>query len=223
MGTVKFWQEMQKATEILGADKMMIGKNSTGEAQYTDFELANQFLSVQGIEMKPVPAGALPAGPADQVRTMEILDAGTWTYGGNSFVNPSGSIMKLWWDGTTWSLGSSVALPVTPASDNIVKDGTEPTSTGASYLIKERTDYGFTTSPKFVMLKDTGYDGTIAYETGTILGWGENLGKLQNFSALYLPKFKYSQAAYPITRIRLLLIKYLPILAVMYRDFPSCR
>ncbi|WP_312364044.1 DUF2817 domain-containing protein [Sphingobacterium sp.] len=116
MATVKFWQGMDKASNIVGADKMMIGKNETGEAQYVDFQDANQFLSVQGIEMKPVPAGALPAGPTGQTRTMEILEAGTWTYGGNSFVNPSGSIMKLWWDGTTWSLGSSVALPKSKAS-----------------------------------------------------------------------------------------------------------
>ncbi|WP_313266516.1 hypothetical protein [Sphingobacterium sp.] len=117
MATVKFWQGMDKASNIIGADKMMIGKNETGEAQYVDFQDANQFLSVQGIEMKPVPAGSLPAGPSGETRTMEILEAGTWTYGGNSFVNPSGSIMKLWWDGTTWSLGSSVALPVQDLSD----------------------------------------------------------------------------------------------------------
>jgi hypothetical protein len=111
MATVKFWQGMDEASNIEGADKMMIGKNATGEAQYVNFDKANQFLSIQGMEMKPVPAGALPAGPSGETRTMEILEAGTWTYGGNSFVNPSGSIMKLWWNGTTWSLGSSVALP----------------------------------------------------------------------------------------------------------------
>ncbi len=111
MATVKFWQGMDEASNIEGADKMMIGKNATGEAQYVNFDKANQFLSIQGMEMKPVPAGALPAGPAGETRTMEILEAGTWTWNGQSFVNPSGSIMKLWWDGTTWSLGSSVALP----------------------------------------------------------------------------------------------------------------
>ncbi|MDM1294308.1 hypothetical protein HX021_08350 [Sphingobacterium sp. N143] len=120
MATVNFWDGMDKATEITGADKMMIGKNATGEAQYTDFELANQFISIQGIEMKPVPAGALPAGPSGETRKMQIIEPGDWTWNGQTFTNPEGSIMNLWWDGTTWSLGSSVELPQQPLPIGVV-------------------------------------------------------------------------------------------------------
>lgn len=125
MATVNFWDGMDKATEITGADKMMIGKNATGEAQYTDFELANQFISVQGIEMKAVPPGALPAGPEGQTRKMELREAGTWTYGGNTFTNPEGYVTVLWWDGTTWSLGSSVALPIIEGKTTLNPEGTD--------------------------------------------------------------------------------------------------
>jgi len=140
MATVKFWQGMDKASNIVGVDKMMIGKNETGEAQYVDFQDANQFLSIQGIEMKPVTAGALPAGPAGETRTMEILEAGTWTYGGNSFVNPSGSIMKLWWDGTTWSLGTSVPLPRSISKMQVLPK-TDIDKVRGNYQLFNKNDY----------------------------------------------------------------------------------
>ncbi|VXC99316.1 hypothetical protein [Sphingobacterium multivorum] len=108
---VRFPSGMGQATSVKGGDKIMLADADTGETKVADFDQAKTYLSISSIEMKPVPAGALPAGPTGQTRTMEILEAGTWTFGGNSFVNPSGSIMKLWWDGTTWSLGSSVPLP----------------------------------------------------------------------------------------------------------------
>lgn len=109
--TIKFWQGMQRVVTIDGQDKLMIGKNSTGEAQYVNVEDLNQLLSIAGIEIAPVSPGALPSGPSGVSRTMQLLNAGTWTFGGNSFVNPSGSIMKLWWNGYTWSLGGLVSLP----------------------------------------------------------------------------------------------------------------
>lgn len=135
MATVNFWDGMDKATEITGADKMMIGKNATGEAQYIDIELANQFISVQGIEMKAVPPGALPAGPEGQTRKMELREAGTWTYGGNTFTNPEGYVTVLWWDGTTWSLGSSVALPTTSIDERL-----KQWILGESYTISSYTE-----------------------------------------------------------------------------------
>lgn len=132
-GSVNFWQGMDKATDVSGADKMMIGKNANGEVQYIDFQQANQYLSIQGIEIKPVAAGALPAGPAGQDRKMVIESAGTWTYGGNNFVNPSGEIMTLWWNGTTWSLGSRAVLPTTPVASTVIEGGTVATSQDAVF------------------------------------------------------------------------------------------
>ena len=168
MATVKFWQGMDKASNIVGVDKMMIGKDETGEAQYVDFQDANQFLNVQGIEMKPVAPGALPAGPSGQVRTMEILQAGTYTYGGNSFVNPSGSIMKLWWDGTTWSLGSSVPLPTTPAASEVIEGGSDATSQDAVY---QYLDPVIAQSNALTFTLEKGYvkeDGTMSESTSWI-------------------------------------------------------
>lgn len=105
------WPKEATSIEDISKFKFLMAGNDDEPVMKIEKEKLNQFLSIQGMEMKPVPAGALPAGPAGETRTMEILAAGTWTYSGNSFVNPSGSIMKLWWDGTTWSLGSSVPLP----------------------------------------------------------------------------------------------------------------
>jgi lysophospholipase L1-like esterase len=141
MATVKFPAEMDLASAIAGDDKLMIAKATTGESMQATFDSAKQYLNITSIEMKPVPAGALPAGPAGQVRTMEILAAGTWTYGGNSFINPSGSIMKLWWDGTTWSLGSSVALP-TPPLENKVSTVTDKAITPNGVTVSLSNNFG---------------------------------------------------------------------------------
>lgn len=70
------------------------------------------YLSITGIEMKPVATGSLPLGPSGQERKMIIQSAGVWTYGGNNFVNPVGEIMTLWWNGTTWSVADRAVLPV---------------------------------------------------------------------------------------------------------------
>ncbi|UZJ66175.1 hypothetical protein OKW96_08890 [Sphingobacterium sp. KU25419] len=69
------------------------------------------YLSITGIEMKPVATGSLPLGPSGQERKMIIQSAGVWTYGGNNFVNPVGEIMTLWWNGTTWSVADRAVLP----------------------------------------------------------------------------------------------------------------
>ncbi|MEN5235798.1 hypothetical protein [Sphingobacterium faecium] len=70
------------------------------------------YLSITGIEMKPVATGSLPVGPSGQERKMIIQSAGVWTYGGNNFVNPVGEIMTLWWNGTTWSVADRAVLPI---------------------------------------------------------------------------------------------------------------
>ncbi|MEN5087658.1 sialidase family protein [Sphingobacterium faecium] len=101
------------------------------------------YLSITGIEMKPVATGSLPLGPSGQERKMIIQSAGVWTYGGNNFVNPVGEIMTLWWNGTTWSVADRAVLP-------IGKDGRDITEW-------ESKAYAFSSSvPKvsFLVFKD---------------------------------------------------------------------
>src|SRR5690606_24058292 len=78
------------------------------------FNQVSKEINIVGIEMKAVAPGPLPAGPAGQNRKMEG-GPGTWTYGGNSFTIPDGSIGTLWWNGSTWSLEKEVGLPKNPA------------------------------------------------------------------------------------------------------------
>lgn len=77
------------------------------------------------MEIKPVVAGPLPDGPAGKEKKMILETPGTWTYKENSFVNPQGYIMKLWWDGIKWVLISIYMLPVTPVEDNRISTSTK--------------------------------------------------------------------------------------------------
>ncbi|MGJ1516526.1 hypothetical protein ACR79N_16165 [Sphingobacterium siyangense] len=125
MAIVKFWQGMDKASNIVGADKMMIGKNETGEAQYVDFQDANQFLSIQGESMPAIQGGttaatavALPAGPTGQNRWFDA-SWGYWKYNNTVLKNPlgtdgipQGNDGMLYWNGTTetWSISKMQEL-----------------------------------------------------------------------------------------------------------------
>jgi len=224
-----------EAKSVNDFDFLMTGKDGGPITKIPKSRLS-EVIGVVGESMIAIKGGTsiatavvLPAGPTGHNRFFDA-SSGYWKYNNVVLKNPNGTdgIPQgnegvLYWSGDStspfWSISKMQELPVSAASDEIVKDGTEPASTGAVYNLKERTDYGFTTAPKFVMLKDTGFDGTLEYETGSILGWGENLGKAQNFSALYLPKFKYSQADHPITRIRLLLRENTFTGAVLWEGF----
>lgn len=149
MATIKFWQEMQRVVTIDGQDKLMIGKNSTGEAQYVNVEDLNQFLSIVGTAVKPIPGGATEATavvlqPNALGQTREMNNVTGW------FKNPTGpaweaplnSINSNWWDGSIWSLGSSTSLPIQEGVDVINPVGGElPTEKAvADYVNNEISD-----------------------------------------------------------------------------------
>ncbi|MDH5825775.1 CotH kinase family protein [Sphingobacterium faecium] len=124
--TVSFWDGMEKASTVVGEDKMMIGKNANGEAQFIDFSQANQYLSITGESMPAIQGGAtaetavaLPAGPTGYNR---FFDAswGYWKYNNVVLTNPNGvqgipegSEGVLFWNGTTqtWSISKIQSLP----------------------------------------------------------------------------------------------------------------
>jgi len=106
------------------------------------------------IQVKTIKGGATSAtatilrpGPAGQNRKME--DVQGWFVNGTSaeppvatgtaWEAPAGKKNTNWWNGTAWSLGSSVPLPVTPISDEVVEGGTEATSQDAVYKHVEPT------------------------------------------------------------------------------------
>ncbi len=124
MATVNFYNGMQKTANVTGKDKLMIGKDGSGEAMYAEWDQAKQFLNITGIDIIPVPPGELLSGPSGQDRKMEVGE-GEWTYNGSSFTVPSGSVGTLWWDGTTWSLAQVMDLPMPTGVDNLNPQGIE--------------------------------------------------------------------------------------------------
>lgn len=129
MATIKFWQEMQRVVTIDGQDKLMIGKNSTGEAMYVNMEDINQFLSIVGTAVKPIPGGSTEATavilqPNASGQTREMNNVTGWFKNptGSAWEAPSTNINMNWWSGTTWSLGSSLPLPTVDTSDFVEKN-----------------------------------------------------------------------------------------------------
>ncbi|MGM1431148.1 hypothetical protein ACS126_17975 [Sphingobacterium lactis] len=123
MATVKFWQEMAKASTVNGVDKMMLGKNDTGETLYVDFDQAKEYLSISGIELEPLVGGdtsatalTVPAGPSGQQRTAEVASGKWYNFGSGPVQTTADRRWKAFWNGTTWSLKDMGALPDSSAT-----------------------------------------------------------------------------------------------------------
>lgn len=88
-------------------------------------------LEIEGIEIKPVAPGALPAGPSGQVRKMIVTAVGTWTYGGVEVgSNAEGYQTTFWWDGTAWSNNGSVRVKGETGANGKTIETFNPTKTG---------------------------------------------------------------------------------------------
>lgn len=139
MATVKFPQEMDASPTIAGDDKLMIAKATTGEAMQATFDSAKQYLNITGIEVKAVTGGAteetavvLSPGPDGQVRKMSGVTGWFKNAGGTPWLAPTTNDNSNWWDGTTWSLGSSVPLPMQDVSGLATKQQ-------LNYLVNKKT------------------------------------------------------------------------------------
>jgi hypothetical protein len=84
-------------------DYLMTGKNGAPLTKFNK-DKYKQYLSTTGQRMKAVSSGVLPAGPADKEMYMVLESSGTWTFGGNTFVNVEYQILTLWWNKNTWSV-----------------------------------------------------------------------------------------------------------------------
>ncbi|SEG75767.1 SGNH/GDSL hydrolase family protein [Sphingobacterium lactis] len=147
MATVKFWQEMAKASTVNGVDKMMLGKNETGETLYIDFDQAKEYLEITGELIDPVSPGTLadpanlPPAPAGQKRKFEP-EPGYYTDGTTTFNVDSTKRYYFYWNGTTWSLKDMGALP-TESKAQVIEVGNQlaPTSDAVAkedYLNKSK-------------------------------------------------------------------------------------
>ncbi|MVZ65045.1 hypothetical protein GQF61_04220 [Sphingobacterium sp. DK4209] len=140
MATVKFPSEMSPATSIGGNDKLMISKESTGEAYQATFNQAKDYLAITGIELEPLVGGTtsgtalvVPNGPAGEQRTAEVASGLWYNFGSGAVQSDITKRWKAYWSGSSWSLKDMGALPVTPIANVVVKDGTEATSQKAVY------------------------------------------------------------------------------------------
>ena len=111
MATIKFWSEMTKATTVDGEDKVMISRNSTGEAMYADFQYLINQAGMNSSDYIPVDGNTLPDG--GEGNKVTFAGPGTYTQsGGDDVVVPENSLGIITWDGDEWSLGSSVAIDI---------------------------------------------------------------------------------------------------------------
>ncbi|WP_288637198.1 MULTISPECIES: hypothetical protein [Sphingobacterium] len=126
------------------------------------------------IQVKTIKGGAtsatatiLPPGPAGANRKME--DVQGWFVNGTSaeppvatgtaWEAPAGKKNTNWWDGTTWSLGSSVPLPVLPADGEVLPGETKAIN-GSEAFNKISASIGWkivplTTDAKAIVVKST--------------------------------------------------------------------
>jgi len=111
MATIKFWQEMRKATSVANKDKIMVGIESTGEAMYMDYEdLVSRAGQDASTGIEGVSPGALPTLGSE--KKSALAQPGTYTQsGGADIVVQEGSMVILFWDGSEWSLSGIVEMP----------------------------------------------------------------------------------------------------------------
>src|SRR5690625_3461005 len=129
MATIKFWSEMTKATTVDGEDKVMIGRNATGEAMYADFQYLINQAGMNSSDYIPVDGNTLPDG--GEGNKVTFAAPGTYTQsGGDDVVVPENSLGIITWDGDEWVLGSVISVPGAP-SDEVVEGGQMPVSQDA--------------------------------------------------------------------------------------------
>src|SRR5699024_6080351 len=118
MATIKFWSEMTKATTVDGEDKVMIGRNATGEAMYADFQYLINQAGMNSSDYIPVDGNTLPDG--GEGNKVTFAGPGTYTQsGGDDVVVPENSLGIIKWDGDEWSLSQSVEMPEQSADGEI--------------------------------------------------------------------------------------------------------
>lgn len=129
----------QDATQLTDAEitpdtPLMAADNADDEklSYITHSQLAEsvgKIVEINGIEVKPIAGGAteatavvLPAGPAGENRKMSNVTG--WfknSASGTPWEAKAENLNVNWWDGTTWSLGSSVPLPTIDTSTLVAK------------------------------------------------------------------------------------------------------
>lgn len=93
------------------AGVFFVHKNGSKKPGAMSMSDLNKGLVINGQRIPSVAPGALPIGPAGQIRYMVLETEGRWTWSGTSFDNPKDSTMTLWWDGAIWKLESKVPKP----------------------------------------------------------------------------------------------------------------
>lgn len=166
MATIKFWSEMTKATSVDGQDKVMIGKNSNGEAMYVDFQYLVNQAGAQASDYIPIDGNTLPTLGTEN--KFSIVGSGTYNQAvGGDVVVPENSLGIIVWDGDEWSVGSFVELPE-PEIDktNIIQEKSEKLTTETavfSYstpltserILPENDSFSHIDRPDLARLKET--------------------------------------------------------------------
>lgn len=134
MATIKFWSEMTKATTVDGEDKVMIGRNATGEAMYADFQYLINQAGMNSSDYIPVDGNTLPDG--GEGNKVTFASPGTYTQsGGDDVVVPENSLGIIVWDGDEWSLSSTVDFdfdfPDWEDTDTVIEESGKITSESA--------------------------------------------------------------------------------------------
>lgn len=129
-GTIKFFDEMQNASNVSGQDRMMIGKAESGETQVITFDQAKQYLDITSNEIAPIVGGdseanatPVPAGPAGQTRRADVAP-GWIDFGDGPIEAAATNRWMAYWDGSSWSLVDMGELPQTEVYDGFDSDST---------------------------------------------------------------------------------------------------
>lgn len=116
-GTIKFFDEMQNASNVSGQDRMMIGKAESGETQVITFDQAKQYLDITSNEIAPIVGGdseanatPVPAGPTGQTRRADVAP-GWIDFGSGPIEAAATNRWMAYWDGSSWSLVDMGELP----------------------------------------------------------------------------------------------------------------
>ncbi|WP_343321424.1 SGNH/GDSL hydrolase family protein [Sphingobacterium multivorum] len=114
-----------------------------------------------------------------------IVPEGTYTRAGQAnVVVPAGKMGVLNFAANTWSLGSSVPLPVAVA-DGVVESGnTKATSGNAVFIAVEPIKDKFVDDSTLILIQDFGGFYQWAFNTSTFSGFGNTYGVVKNFSKI---------------------------------------
>lgn len=145
-GTIKFFDEMQNASNVSGQDRMMIGKAESGETQVITFDQAKQYLDITSNEIAPIVGGdseanatVVPAGPAGQTRRADVAP-GWIDFGDGPIEAAATNRWMAYWDGSSWSLVDMGELPAVPTNGIIEPGETRPVSGDTVFPVKDKLD-----------------------------------------------------------------------------------